>query len=95
MTLKIISLTEHIAAEVEGVDLSAPISEEIFAQLREALYHHAVLIFHDQDITDQQQVIFSEGFGPLEMTIPSDPIGDGGPVGYISRISVACCLLAT
>ena len=45
-----------------------------------------MLVFHDQDITDQQQVIFSEGFGPLEMTIPSDPIGDGGPVGVISNV---------
>lgn len=58
MTLKITPLTEHIAVEVEGVHLTAPISEEIFAQLREALYHHAVLFFHEQDITDQQQVFF-------------------------------------
>ena len=37
MSLKITPLTEHIAAEVEGVDLTAPISEGTFAQLREAL----------------------------------------------------------
>ena len=80
------SLTQHIGAEVEGVDITGPVGVDTFAQLREALYTHAVLVFHDQHITAQQQVAFSEGFGPLEMTMVSDPIGDGGPVGVISNV---------
>ena len=86
MALKISPLEEHIAAEVAGVDLTAPIAEETFAALRKALYRHAVLVFHDQDITDDQQVTFSAGFGAIENTIPSDPIGDGGPIGVISNV---------
>jgi len=79
-------LEKYIGAEIQGVDITAPIDEDTFAQLRDALYEHAVLVFHDQEITDEQQVTFSEGLGPLEMTIPSDPIGDGGPIGVISNI---------
>ena len=45
MTLSINLLTEHIGAEVQGVDLASPIGEETFAQLRDALYRHAVLVF--------------------------------------------------
>ena len=55
-------------------------------QLRGALCEYAVLVFHDQDITDEQHVAFSEGFGPLEMTMANDPIGDGGPIGVISNL---------
>ena len=86
MSLRIKPLSEYIAAEVDGVDLTAAIGEETFAELREALSRHAVLVFHGQDITDDQQVAFSKGFGVLEMTIPSDPIGDGGPIGVISNV---------
>ena len=86
MTLQIQALTEPIAAEVRGVDVTEPISDETFSQLRTALYRHAVLVFHDQDITDEQQVTFTWGFGTVENTIPSDPIGDGGPVGVISNV---------
>ena len=86
MPLAIDKLTEHIGAEVQGVELAATIDAATFAQLRSAFYQHAVLVFRDQKITAAQQVAFSAGFGPLEMTIPSDPIGDGGPVGILSNV---------
>ena len=84
--LAIRKLERHIGAEVQGVDITIPIDTEIFQKLREALYTYAVLVFHNQDVTDQQHVAFSEGFGPLEMTMVSDPIGDGGPIGIISNV---------
>jgi alpha-ketoglutarate-dependent 2,4-dichlorophenoxyacetate dioxygenase len=86
MGVKVNRLEEYIGAEVEGVDITAPIDEQTFRQLRDAFYKHSVLVFHDQDITDAQQVIFSEGFGPLEMSLPSDPFGGGGPIFKISNV---------
>ena len=86
MTLTIRKLEEHIGAEIQGVDITSPIDAETFGQLRRALCEYAVLVFHDQAITDEQQVTFSEGFGPLEMTMVNDPIGDGGPIGVISNL---------
>ncbi|MCY3735848.1 MAG: TauD/TfdA family dioxygenase, partial [Gemmatimonadaceae bacterium] len=79
-------LSEHIGAEVSGVDIASPIDGGTLSLLRDAFHRHSVLVFRGQQISDEQQVAFSEGFGPLEMTIPSDPIGDGGPVGVISNV---------
>ena len=84
--LAIRKLERHIGAEVQGVDITTPIDVETFQKLREALYTHAVLVFHNQDITDQQHVAFSEGFGPLEMTMVNDPTGDGGPINIVSNV---------
>ena len=86
MTLTTRKLEEHIGAEVQGVDITSPIDAETFDKLRGALCEYAVLVFHDQDITDEQHVAFSEGFGPLEMTMANDPIGDGGPIGVIANL---------
>lgn len=86
MTLKIRKLEEHIGAEVQGVDITSPIDAETFEQLRGALCEYGVLVFHDQEITNEQHVTFSKGFGTLEMTMPNDPIGDGGPIGIISNL---------
>ena len=86
MTITINKLEKHIGAEVQGVDITSPVNTETFKQLRHALYEYGVLVFHDQDITDEQHVAFSEGFGPLEMTMTNDPIGDGGPIGVISNL---------
>ena len=86
MTLIIRKLEEHIGAEVRGIDITSPIDAETFEQLRGALCEYAVLVFHDQNITNEQQVAFSEGFGPLEMTMANDPIGHGGAIGVISNL---------
>jgi len=51
--LAIRKLERLIGAEVQGVDITTPIDVETFQKLREALYTHAVLVFHNQDITDQ------------------------------------------
>lgn len=86
MTITIRKLEKQIGAEVEGVDITTSINDETFAQLCAALYEYGVLVFHDQAITDEQHVAFSEGFGRLEMTMRNDPIGDGGPIGIISNV---------
>ena len=86
MNLTIRKLTEHIGAEVRGVDITAPVDAETFAELRNALYNYSVLVFYDQDIRDDQQVVFTKGFGPIAMSLTSDPYGGGGPINRISNV---------
>jgi alpha-ketoglutarate-dependent 2,4-dichlorophenoxyacetate dioxygenase len=56
-----------LGAEISGVDLGRPVSAEDFAALEAALNRYAVLIFHDQPLSDEQQIAFSRHFGPLEL----------------------------
>jgi alpha-ketoglutarate-dependent 2,4-dichlorophenoxyacetate dioxygenase len=58
-----------LGAEISGVDLTRPVSVEDFAEIEAALNRYAVLIFHDQPLSDEQQLAFSRHFGPLE-TVP-------------------------
>ncbi len=72
-------LTKHIAAEVSGVDLSQPLSDAAFAKIRELFIEHAVLVFHDQNINNEQLLDFSKRFGRLDIhhlvehTLPEHP----------------------
>ena len=86
MTLAARPWTHRMGAEVDGVDLASPVSDETFATLRDARHQRAVLALHDQNITDDHQGAFTEGFGPLEMTMPSDLIGDGESTAVISDL---------
>jgi len=54
--------------EVSGADLSRPQTPAEFSAIEAAIADYAVLVFRDQRITDEQQLAFSEGFGPLEHT---------------------------
>jgi taurine dioxygenase len=63
--LSIRPLTPTIGAEVKGVDLSSPLDEEEIGTLRQALLDHLVLFFRDQEVGPEQQLRFSEYFGPV------------------------------
>jgi alpha-ketoglutarate-dependent 2,4-dichlorophenoxyacetate dioxygenase len=52
-------------AEVGGVDLTVPMTKELFTEIDAAFNAHAVLLFRDQGINDDQQVAFTAFFGPV------------------------------
>jgi alpha-ketoglutarate-dependent 2,4-dichlorophenoxyacetate dioxygenase len=54
------------AGEVEGVDCRAPLAAAEVAAIDRGMAEYAVLVFRDQDITDQQQIAFTRHFGQLE-----------------------------
>lgn len=62
-------LHPHLGAEIDGVDLTKPVPHNVLAEIEAAFNTHAVLIFRDQPVSDEQQIAFSRLFGPLE-TVP-------------------------
>ena len=76
--LSIRPITPTIGAEVEGVDLTAPLEPDEVAAIRQALLDHPVLFFRDQAMSPAQQLRFSEYFGPvmiptIDTTSTSEP----------------------
>ncbi len=59
-------------ARLTGVDLSRPLDEGDFGQVREAFHRYAVVVFPEQALTDDEQIAFSERFGPLEVSLRKD-----------------------
>jgi len=57
------------AAEVEGVDLTRPLSREDAAAIHAGMDQYAVLVFHDQKIDDEQQLTFTRSLGDIEHAI--------------------------
>jgi len=56
------------AAEVEGIDMAKPLSADEVAAIHAGMNKYAVLVFHDQRITDDQQLAFTQSLGELEHT---------------------------
>ena len=59
--------TGHFIGEVSGVDLTRPLTPDEAAAIDAGMDKYAVLVFHGQNITDQQQIDFSKNFGDLEL----------------------------
>src|SRR5215475_10198489 len=54
------------AGVVSGLDLRQPLSKEEVAAVHAGMDKFGVLVFHDQKIDDEQQLVFSRSLGPLE-----------------------------
>ncbi|MBK18347.1 MAG: taurine dioxygenase [Rhodospirillaceae bacterium] len=67
MTLSITKRSEALGAEIGGVDLSRPVSKDDFEEILAAWYENIVVVFPDQNLTNEQHIAFSERFGPLEV----------------------------
>lgn len=76
-SIRVDPLTPRIGAEVSGVDLAAPLSNQQVEDLHAALAAHQVLFFRDQKIDLEQQKAFGRHFGKLHIH-PNTP----GPAGH-------------
>jgi taurine dioxygenase len=66
-TLSISPLNPVIGAEIGGVDLSQPLSDEQFGEVRAALNAHHVLVFREQTLTREDHKRFGRMFGRLHV----------------------------
>ncbi|MDP1911246.1 MAG: TauD/TfdA family dioxygenase [Hyphomicrobium sp.] len=54
------------AGVVSGLDLSKPLTPEQVKAVHAGMDQYGVLVFHDQQLSDDQQLVFSRSLGPLE-----------------------------
>ena len=66
MTVTIRQLHRHFFGEVSGVDLRNPLTPQEAADIEAGMDKYAVLLFRNQDITDEQQLAFALNFGERE-----------------------------
>ena len=66
------------AAEVEGLDLRKPLTPDEVVAVHDGMDRYAVLVFHDQRITDEEQLTFTRSLGDIERAIGTSlrPLGD-------------------
>ena len=77
--MKITKLSEHIGAEVTGIDLTQPVDEETRRGLNQAVVDNIALVIRDQKFTPQQFLAAGKLFGEpmdrdhLDYSIPGVP----------------------
>jgi alpha-ketoglutarate-dependent taurine dioxygenase len=75
-------LTPTIGAEIRGLDLSKPLSDETVEEVRQVWLSHVIAVFPEQQVDDDQHIAFSRRFGELELINMSALQMDGRPEIY-------------
>lgn len=66
-TITVTPLTPNIGAEVTGIDLAQPLSDQQYEEVHRAWMNHLVLFFRDQTLTIEQHKAFGRRFGDLHI----------------------------
>jgi alpha-ketoglutarate-dependent 2,4-dichlorophenoxyacetate dioxygenase len=62
--LTVTPLHSGFAAEISGIDITRPLDDATFERVAVAFDDYSVLVFRGQALTDEQQMVFSERWGP-------------------------------
>jgi alpha-ketoglutarate-dependent 2,4-dichlorophenoxyacetate dioxygenase len=81
--MELIPLGADFGVEIRGIALvDVAASDKAYRTVRAAFEEHSVLLFRDQEITDDVQAAFSRAFGPLERV----KAGSEGEGTFYSRL---------
>jgi alpha-ketoglutarate-dependent 2,4-dichlorophenoxyacetate dioxygenase len=69
MPITIRQIGPCFAGEVEGIDIRRKPTAAEAAEIHAGMDRYAVLVFHGQDIDDDQQLAFTQSLGEIEMTL--------------------------
>lgn len=89
-------LSKTMGAEILGLDLRVPLEPATIDAVHAAWVEHQVIVFRDQDLTQEQQIAACRQFGVIEphplkhntnehveITVSSNVVREGNPLGYI------------
>jgi taurine dioxygenase len=80
--LKFKPLTKYIGCEISGIDLRQPVSSADAAAIYRAWLDHAVLLFRDQDLSQEDLVHVTGIFGEFAPADRSTRCRAGSPKSY-------------
>jgi len=86
MAIEVVPLSAAIGAEVHGVNLSSPISNNQRQKLLDTWHQHLLILFRNQELTDDDLLRSSDWIGPLgKRSRPADRRQEDDP--YIMLVS--------
>ncbi len=87
MALTITPLSDALAAEIGGVDLTQPLDKETAQAIRRAWLDHLVVVFRGRDLNQEDQERFCHAFGEFERVKSGRAMDDDNPhVMYVSNV---------
>ena len=87
MPISVTRLTPSFAAQLDGADITRPVDDTTWAEIRAAFDEHSVLVFRGQPMDDDTQIVFSRRFGSLEVTRSMNPAA-GTPFARQSNLDI-------
>ena len=88
MAITITPLSDALAAEIGGVDLTQPLDAETAQAIRRAWLDYLVVVFRGRELNQEDQERFCNAFGAFERVKSGRAMDDANPhVMYVSNVT--------
>ena len=77
--IEIKRLAGALGAEIQGVDLSQPLGDDVFDEIRAAFYTYQVICFRDQALSPEHHLAFARRWGDINVNRFFEPV-EGYPM---------------
>ena len=84
--IRVEPIAPHVGAEIGGVDLTEPVADQTFAEIRHAFGKYGVIFFRDQLLSPEQRTIGLPRDGVIEMARKDRSTITVGIGGYDVRL---------
>ena len=68
-----------LGAEITGLDLARPVDQPTLQAIEDLFHDRGVIVFRDQQLTDEQHIAFSRRLGDLEIHVATQFLRPGYP----------------
>jgi taurine dioxygenase len=68
-----------LGVEITGLDLAEPLNDQTLRAIEDLLHSRGVMVFRDQQLTEEQHIAFSRRFGELEIHVAEQFLKPGHP----------------
>lgn len=66
-TIEVNPIAGALGAEISGVDLRAPVTDDVFGEIYTAFVDHQVIFFRDQKMSPKQYLAFAKHWGDIHL----------------------------
>src|SRR5688500_9046932 len=72
-------------AEIFGIDLREPLSDQAYQGIRQALNKYGVIFFRDQFLTPEQHLAFAERFGEITLSGSMEAVSGHPSIAVVGK----------
>ena len=81
-------VSDQFGVEVIGLDVSKNLNEKDVQVLKDLFHKNHVIVFRKQDLSDEEQLSFTENFGDLEVYPEEDKTKDSQRARSLQNFSL-------
>ena len=88
LDFQINKVSDQFGVEVIGLDVSKNLNEKDVKVLNDLFHENHVIVFRKQDLSDEEQLSFTENFGELEVYPEADKTKDSQKTYHVANVNL-------